>query len=57
MTPPTIADRRPEVVTRGVPARRPAWIEAATSADHKVVAKLWMGTAMTFWPSGPSCSR
>jgi heme/copper-type cytochrome/quinol oxidase subunit 1 len=48
MTPPTIAERRPEVVTRGVPARRTAWIEAATSADHKAVAKLWMGTALTF---------
>ena len=52
MTPPTIAERRPEVVTRGVPARRPAWIEAATSADHKVVAKLWMGTALTFLAVG-----
>ena len=52
MTPPTIADRRPEVVTRGVPAAGRAWIEAATSADHKVVAKLWMGTAMTFLAVG-----
>ena len=48
MTPPTIAERRPEVVTRGVPARRAGWIETATSADHKTVAKLWMGTSMTF---------
>jgi heme/copper-type cytochrome/quinol oxidase subunit 1 len=48
MTPPTVAERHPEVVTRGVPARRPAWIEAATSADHKMVGKLWMGTAATF---------
>ena len=40
MTPPTIAERRPEVV---VPAKRAGWIETATSADHKTVAKLWMG--------------
>ena len=48
MTPPTIAERRLEVVTRGVPAKRAGWIETATSADHKTVAKLWMGTSMTF---------
>ncbi len=48
MTPPTLAGRHPEVVTRGVLARRPDWIEAATSADHKTVAKLWMGTSLTF---------
>lgn len=48
MTPPTIAERRPEVVTRGVRKQRAAWVEAATSADHKVVAKLFMGTALTF---------
>jgi heme/copper-type cytochrome/quinol oxidase subunit 1 len=52
VTPPTIAQHRPELVTRGVPARRPTWIEAATSADHKVVAKLWMGTALTFLAVG-----
>jgi heme/copper-type cytochrome/quinol oxidase subunit 1 len=48
MTPPTLAGRHPEVVTRGVPAKRAGWIEAATSADHKTVAKLWMGTSLTF---------
>lgn len=48
MTPPTIAERRPEMVTRGVPTERAGWITAATSADHKVVAKLYMGTALTF---------
>ncbi len=48
MTPPTIAEPRPEVVTRGVPTPRPAWIEAATSADHKAVAKLWIGSSLTF---------
>ena len=48
MTPSTLAGRHPEVVTRGVLARRADWIEAATSADHKTVAKLWMGTSLTF---------
>jgi heme/copper-type cytochrome/quinol oxidase subunit 1 len=48
VTPPTVTERRPELVTRGVPAERPGWIAEATSADHKSVAKLWMGTAMTF---------
>ncbi len=46
--PPTIADRRPEVVTRRVPAWREGWTTAATSADHKVVAKLFMGTSLSF---------
>ena len=46
--PPTLAEPRPELVTRGVPPARPAWIEAATSADHKAVAKLWIGSALTF---------
>jgi heme/copper-type cytochrome/quinol oxidase subunit 1 len=44
--PPTIA--HPEVVTRGVPKVRPGWIERATSADHKSVALLYLGAAMTF---------
>jgi cytochrome c oxidase subunit 1 len=48
MAPPTIADRRPEVVTREIPAWREGWTTAATSADHKVVAKLFMGTSLTF---------
>ena len=48
MTPPTIADRRPEVVTRRIPAWREGWTTAATSADHKVVAKLFMGTSLSF---------
>ena len=51
MTPPTAtkqAPARPEVVTRGVPATRPAWIERATSADHKVVGQMYIATAFTF---------
>ena len=47
MAPPTIAEHRPEVVTRRVPTEE-GWVATATSADHKVVAKLYMGTALTF---------
>ena len=48
MAPPTVAERRPEVVTRKIPAWREGWTAAATSADHKVVAKLFMGTSFSF---------
>ena len=48
MSPPTVAERHPEVVTRGVHRPPAAWIETATSADHKAVARLWMGTSLTF---------
>ncbi|MDQ3759026.1 MAG: cbb3-type cytochrome c oxidase subunit I, partial [Actinomycetota bacterium] len=48
MAPPTIAERRPEVVTRRVPSDRVGWADLATSADHKVVAKLFIGTSLTF---------
>jgi cytochrome c oxidase subunit 1 len=48
VSPPTVAQPRPEVVTREVPAARAAWVDAATSADHKAVAKLWIGTSLTF---------
>ena len=51
MAPPTIAERRPEVVTRRVPTES-GWVATATSADHKVVAKLYMGTALTFLAVG-----
>jgi cytochrome c oxidase subunit I len=48
MAPPTVAERRPEVVTREIPAWRQGWTTAATSADHKVVAKLFIGTSLSF---------
>jgi cytochrome c oxidase subunit 1 len=38
----------PEVVTRGVPVTRKAWIERATSADHKAVGLLYIATALSF---------
>lgn len=49
MTPPTaVASARPEVVTETVPRRRQAWIERATSADHKSVGMLYIAAALTF---------
>jgi heme/copper-type cytochrome/quinol oxidase subunit 1 len=49
MTPPTAtADARPELVTESVARRRPAWIERATSSDHKSVGVMYIGAALTF---------
>lgn len=48
MTPPTVAQGRPEVVTRGVPSTRAGWIERATSADHKSVGLLYVATSLVF---------
>ena len=48
VTPPVISEPRPEIVTRGVPVERKAWIERATSADHKTVAVLYIATALSF---------
>ncbi len=47
MSPPTVSPARPEVVTRGVPVARQAWIERATSADHKTVAEMYIATALS----------
>jgi heme/copper-type cytochrome/quinol oxidase subunit 1 len=48
MTLPTIAPARPEIVTRDVPTRRPGWVERVTSADHKSVGTLYIGTSLVF---------
>ena len=49
MTPPaTVSPPRPEIVTEGIPRRRAAWIERATSTDHKSVAILYLGTSLCF---------
>ncbi len=49
MTPPTAAGTaRPELVTEAVPRRRQAWIERATSADHKSVGVLYIAAALAF---------
>jgi len=49
MTPPVaITPARPELVTEGVPQRRPRWIEIATSADHKDVGRVLIAAAFGF---------
>jgi heme/copper-type cytochrome/quinol oxidase subunit 1 len=48
MTPPAGPQTaRPEIVTRGLRPPRQAWIERATSADHKSVALLYIATSLT----------
>lgn len=39
---------RPEIVDDGFPRRRPRWIEIATSADHKDVGRVLIGSALGF---------
>jgi len=47
--PPTATEARPELVLReGVAPSRPDWVARVTSADHKSVAKLYLGAALTF---------
>ena len=46
--PTTISPTRPEVVTEGIPRRRAAWIERATSTDHKSVGILYLGASLCF---------
>ena len=48
MTPPTIAPARPEIVTRRIGSPRQAWIERATSADHKSVGLLYIASSLVF---------
>jgi heme/copper-type cytochrome/quinol oxidase subunit 1 len=45
---PVIAPQRPELVTDGVPAERPRWLELATSSDHKDVGRIMIGAALSF---------
>jgi cytochrome c oxidase subunit I len=46
--PGSLAPARPEVVTDGFPARRPAWVELATSGDHKALGVMYLGAALGF---------
>jgi heme/copper-type cytochrome/quinol oxidase subunit 1 len=46
--PPTVAPARPEIVTEEISRRRSAWIELATSADHKGVGVMYLGAALSF---------
>jgi len=49
MSPPTaVAPARPEIVTEELPRRRPAWVERATSTNHKSVGILYLGAALFF---------
>lgn len=44
----TLAPQRPELVTDGVPASRPRWLELATSTDHKDIGRMFIGAALAF---------
>jgi heme/copper-type cytochrome/quinol oxidase subunit 1 len=48
VTPPTIAPARPEVVSEGLRRRRPAWVERATSGDHKTVSLMFIAGGLSF---------
>ena len=48
MTPPHRRTARPRSSRRELRTPRQAWIERATSADHKVVGLLYIATALTF---------
>lgn len=45
---PAIAPQRPELVTDSVPARRPRWLEIATSSDHKDIGRILIAGALGF---------
>jgi cytochrome c oxidase subunit I len=42
------AATRPEIVVDGFPARRPRWVEIATSADHKDVGRALIAASLGF---------
>lgn len=44
----SLAPARPEVVTERYPESRPAWVQLATSGDHKAVGVLYLGAALSF---------
>ena len=48
MPPPIQGAARPEIVTEGIPRRRPAWIALVTSADHKAVGRMYIATSFLF---------
>ena len=48
MSAPAVSPARPEIVSHGLRPRRAAWIERATSSDHKSVAMLYLGGALAF---------
>ena len=50
---PATSPAAPELVTDGVPSRRPRWLELATSSDHKDVGRMLIGAALSFLVLGP----
>lgn len=48
----SLAPQRPELAADSVPERRPAWIEMATSTDHKDVGRMFIGAALAFLALG-----
>ena len=48
MSGPAISPKRPELVTDGVPSRRPRWLELASSTDHKDVGRMMIAAALGF---------
>jgi heme/copper-type cytochrome/quinol oxidase subunit 1 len=45
---PTVSPKRPELVTDGLPSRRPRWLEIATSSDHKDVGRMLIAGSLSF---------
>ena len=48
MTGPTTISPPAPRSSPGIPRRRAAWIERATSTDHKSVGILYLGTSWSF---------
>jgi len=48
MSPPLQGSARPEVVSERIPRRGPAWIELATSSEHKAVGRMYVATSLFF---------
>ncbi|MBM3666108.1 MAG: cytochrome ubiquinol oxidase subunit I [Actinobacteria bacterium] len=47
-----ITPQRPELVSEGVPSRRPRWLEIATSGDHKDVGRMLVAASLGFLTLG-----
>jgi heme/copper-type cytochrome/quinol oxidase subunit 1 len=46
--PPTVAPARPEIASQGFPRLQSAWIERATSTDHKSVGLIYIAGSLSF---------
>lgn len=47
-----IRPQRPELVSDGVPSRRPRWLEIATSSDHKDIGRMLVAASLGFLTLG-----